>query len=80
MHQIGSRHSTLSIPIKNVCEYLYIKIIYKGIFTIATTHSLTASSLKLVTLPENAPGKCMTYCFSFYSVVAKFDAASCLLW
>ena len=45
-----------------------------------TWHWRTGSSVKLITLCKNAPGKSLTCCFHFYSVIAMFDTASCILW
>ena len=51
---------------KNSSGWLLLNIITKIFFTTRTSHWITASSVKLRTLPENAPGICLTYCFSFY--------------
>ena len=38
------------------------------------------SLVKLVTLSENTPGICQTYCFLFFSVIRIFDTTFCSLW
>ena len=38
IHNIGSRNNTLFIPIKFLCDYLYISIIYESIFTAGASH------------------------------------------
>ena len=38
IHKFVSRNSTISIPIKSVCDFMYITIIYKSIFYKETSH------------------------------------------
>ena len=53
---------------------------HKWLNKILQTHFFTkerhidGSFVKLITLFENTPGICQTYCFPFFSVIAIFDS------
>ena len=51
----------------------------KKLFFTTGTFFTTRSLVKLITLFKDTPGICLTYCFSFYLVIAIFDAASCII-
>ena len=67
---------------------IYLESSTKEFFTTWTTHWTTGSSVKLAisgaTLSENAPKvlgllSCsLTFCFSFFSVIATFEVTSCM--
>ena len=75
IHRISFRNSPWCMLIK---IYLWSSSSNEVLSAFGTSHSTTGSSVKWVTLSQNAPGIYMSTCFSFFPVIAVFDAA--LLW
>ena len=72
MHKIAFRNSTISIPIKYVCDQ-YISLSSGKVFFVKE-HYIYGSWVKSITISENTSGIRQIYFFSFFSMIEIFDS------